>query len=158
MTENANVRHTGVFRTTRMEKIARHFVARRLGRGIVMAYFEDNGWVSIELEFDPSISDQHRILVSATPACVSSFAMSGVELLYRLIRHAISHVQWLLRHKSLDSTELELDCSRTPWNGDLTELPYGGATAGFSKRQCGIFRQRKNLSIQSAYTGRKMVG
>lgn len=113
-----------------MEKIVRHFVASRLGRGVIEASFTADGSASIDLVFDPSQTEQQHIRLNVTPSCAGILPFSGVELLFQLSRHAISHVQNHVREKTLDGSDLELTCLFKPWNGDLTDLPYGGATKG----------------------------
>lgn len=113
-----------------MEQIVRHFMAPRLGRGIVRARFTSDGSVSIDLELDPSVTEHHHLKLHAGPGCAKPPTLSGVKLLYRMSRYAISQVQRHVREKTLCSDELELTCTLKPWNGDLTELPYGGATNG----------------------------
>lgn len=58
-----------------------------------------------------------------TPACVDALGLDGVELLYRLSRHAIFKVQDRVRKKTLDYMGSELTCESPPRNGDLTKNP-----------------------------------
>lgn len=113
-----------------MEEVVRHFMAPKLGRGIVRARITSDGSVSIDLELDPSVTEHHHIRLHAGPACPKPPTLSGVKLLYRMSRYAISQVQRHIRDKTLCTDQLELTCTLKPWNGDLTELPYGGATNG----------------------------
>jgi len=113
-----------------MEQIVRHFIARRLGRGLVTAIFAPDGGVVITVELDPSVIEQGRIVFTASSGCAKSVALSGVELLYRLSRHAISQIQRRVRDTTCNRSPLELDCSFPPWQGDLALAPYGGATTG----------------------------
>lgn len=117
-----------------MEAILRHFMAPRIGRGTVAAAFDPQGGVTVMLEFDSSIIGRGRISFRIGADCLSSTRLTGIDLLYRLSRHAITQAQRLLKQKTLDAVELELDCSVRPWNGDLSELPYGGATIGYTQR------------------------
>jgi hypothetical protein len=80
----------------RMEEFERHFMDRKLGRGIIRA------------------------------------RATGDDLLYQLSRMAISQVQQHIRENTLAGDFLELDRAARPWNGDLTEAPYRGATTGYA--------------------------
>jgi hypothetical protein len=116
-----------------MEKILRYFMAPRLGRGTVLAKFIPGGGALITIELASPIAGQSCVKLRAAPSWVNSMPSPGIYSLYRLSRHAISQVQNCVKGKLLDGNELELDCSMRPWNGDLSESPYGGATTGFTE-------------------------
>ena len=114
-----------------MEQILRYFMAPRLGRGTIFAKYTHEGGALITIELASQVAGRSRVELRAAPSQVNSMPSSGIHALYRLRRHAISQVQHYVKGELLDCNELELDCSNRPWNGDLAESPYGGATMGF---------------------------
>jgi hypothetical protein len=116
-----------------MEQILRHFMAPRLGRGTVFAKFTHEGGALIAIEFASPVAGRSCVELKAAPSQVNLMPSSGIHSLYRLSRHAISQVQHYVKDGFLECNDLELDCSNRPWNGDLAELPYGGATIGFTE-------------------------
>lgn len=115
-----------------MQDIVRHFIARRLGRGIIKTRVTPDGGVSMELDFKISDMEKQKIILLVPPDFVKAFNLAGEALLYRLSRQAISQCQRQVLDAKLDNTPIPLDCSILPWNGDLTMLPYKGATTGYS--------------------------
>jgi hypothetical protein len=116
-----------------MEQILRYFMAPRLGRGTVLAKFTSDGGALITIELASPMAGLSCVTFRATSSRVSSMPSPGIHSLYRLSRHAISHVQNCLKSDLFDGIGLELDCSTRAWNGDLSESPYGGATMGFTE-------------------------
>jgi len=116
-----------------MEQILRYFMAPRLGRGTVLAKFIPDGGALITIELASPVAGRSCVKLRAAPSWVNSMPSPGIHSLYRLSRHAISQVQHCVKGELFDENELELDCSMHPWNGDLSESPYGGATIGFTK-------------------------
>jgi hypothetical protein len=117
-----------------MQDIVRHFIARRLGRGVIKTRITSDGGVSIELNFEIPDMEKQKIIVLVPPDFVRAFNLTGEALLYRLSRQAISQCQRQVLDAKLDNAPITLDCSILPWNGDLTMLPYTGATIGCSNR------------------------
>jgi hypothetical protein len=115
-----------------MQDIVRHFIARRLGRGVIKTRITSDKGVSIELNFEMPDMGKQKIILLVPPDFFKDFNLAGEALLYRLSRQAISQCQRKVLDAKLDNTPTTLDCSILPWNGDLTMLPYTGATTGFS--------------------------
>jgi hypothetical protein len=115
-----------------MQDIARHFIARRLGRGVIKTRINSDGGASIELNFEISDIEKQKIILLVPPDFVKAFNLAGEALLYRLSRQAISQCQRQVLDAKFENTPITLDCSILPWNGDLTMLPYTGATIGCS--------------------------
>jgi hypothetical protein len=115
-----------------MQDIVRHFIARRLGRGVIRTRITSDEGVSIELNFEIPDMEKQKIILLVPPDFVRAFNLAGEALLYRLSRQAISQCQKQVLDAKLDNTSITLDCSILPWNGDLTMLPYTGATTGCS--------------------------
>jgi hypothetical protein len=115
-----------------MQDIVRHFIARRLGRGVIRTRITSDEGVSIELNFEIPDMEKQKIILLVPPDFVRAFNLAGEALLYRLSRQAISQCQRQVLDAKLDNTPITLDCSILPWNGDLTILPYTGATTGCS--------------------------
>lgn len=115
-----------------MEQILRYFMAPRLGRGTVFAKFTPEGGALITIELASPVAGRSCVELRAVPSQVNSMPSSGIHSLYRLSRHAISQVQHCVKGELLEGNDLKLDCSSRPWNGDLAESPYGGATIGFT--------------------------
>ena len=115
-----------------MEELTRHFVTAILGRGTVNATLEESGDVSIELRFSNSSNVQQTIDLVANKDDVETIGVLSAELLFKLSRIAIAQVQ---AHHSTSSkvgpNRLALKCR--PWNGDLLERPFGGATIGCAR-------------------------
>jgi hypothetical protein len=118
-----------------MENILRYFMAPQLGRGTVLARFIPGGGALITIELASPIAGQSCVELRTAPSWVNLNPSQGIHSLYRLSRHAISQVQNCVKRELLDGNELELDYSMRPWNGDLSELPYGGATVGFTEAE-----------------------
>lgn len=114
-----------------MQEIVRHFTASRLGRGTVHTRLNPDRTVVVELECDQSVADKREIRLIASRDCVEALEVDGVELLFLLSRHAISQVQRRIREAKSDEIGNDLDCELSPWNGDLSEQAYGGATSGY---------------------------
>jgi hypothetical protein len=115
-----------------MQDIARHFITRRLGRGVIKTRISSDGGASIKLNFEISDIEKQKIILLVPPDFVRAFNLAGEALLYRLSRQAISQCQRQVLDAKFDNTPITLDCSILPWNGDLTMLPYTGATTGCS--------------------------
>lgn len=113
-----------------MPNIARYFMERRLGRGVVVTTVQSDGSATIELKFGISDEEQRQVKLTAPSECVNGIGLMGDELLYRLSRHAILQVQQLVQHRTPIDDHLVLSCSLVPWNGDLTEAPYNMPAAG----------------------------
>ena len=116
-----------------MEQILRYFMAPRLGRGTVVAKFTSDGGALITIELTSPLAGQSCVKLKVAPSQVNLVPSRGIYSLYRLSRHAISQVQHCVKVEFPEGNELELDCSIRPWNGDLAESPYGGATIGFTE-------------------------
>jgi hypothetical protein len=116
-----------------MEHILRYFMAPRLGRGTVFTKFTPEGGALITIELASPVAGRSCVELRAAPAQVDSIPSSGIHSLYRLSRHAISQVQNCVKGGLLEGNDPMLDCSNRPWNGDLAESPYGGATIGFTE-------------------------
>ena len=106
----------------------RHFVTSRLGRGVVHATEKDDGSVEIKVRLlDHPETDNFVLQVDRSG--VESFGLPHMEMLFRLSRISISHLlSQLTRGAQLDSSKLDLTVK--PWNGDLAERAFGGATVG----------------------------
>jgi hypothetical protein len=115
-----------------MEQILRYFMAPRLGRGTVFAKFTHEGGAIITIDLASPVAGRSCVELRAAPSQVNSLPSLSIHSLYRLSRHAISQVQQSLNGELLEGNNLILDCSNRPWNGDLAEAPYGGATIGFT--------------------------
>jgi hypothetical protein len=115
-----------------MQDIVRHFIARRLGRGVIKTRITSDEGVSIELNFEIPDMEKQKIILLVPPDFVRAFNLAGEALLYQLSRQAISQCQRQVLDAKLDNIPITLDCSILPWNGDLTMLPYTGATTGCS--------------------------
>jgi hypothetical protein len=107
-----------------MQDIARHFITRRLGRGVIKTRISSDGGASIKLNFEISDIEKQKIILLVPPDFVRAFNLAGEALLYRLSRQAISQCQRQVLDAKFDNTPITLDCSILPWNGDLTMLPY----------------------------------
>jgi hypothetical protein len=118
-----------------MEEIKRHFVDRILGRGIIRTQLSGNASASIDLEFYIPGRGWLDVQVDVPPDYVLSLAGTGSDLLYQTSRIAISQVRQLIREKALVGNRLELDLEARPWNGDLMETSYGGATIGYAAHE-----------------------
>jgi hypothetical protein len=132
-----------------MQDIVRHFIARRLGRGVIKTRVTSDEGVSIEFNFEIPDMEKQQIILLVPPNFVGAFNLAGEALLYRLSRQAISQCQRQVLDAKLDNTPITLDCSILPWNGDLTMLPYTGATTGCSMpspSQTKTKRRRRTLS------------
>lgn len=117
-----------------MEEISRHFMMRRLGRGIVTARIVDNGCVFIEVFFGNSPDKQQRAMLHLAADKAKLFDLDGIGLLYRLSRIALSQIQSIIsRNEQVTSSPTELNVALMPWNGDLTDTRYGGATIGCTR-------------------------
>jgi hypothetical protein len=116
----------------RMEEFERHFMDRKLGRGIIRARATGYGPVSIDIQFDHVDRGPQHVQLLAPLGCLESLNKFGDDLLYQLSRMAISQVQQHIRENTLAGDFLELDRATRPWNGDLTEAPYRGATTGYA--------------------------
>jgi hypothetical protein len=116
-----------------MEQILRYFMAPRLGRGTVFAKFTREGGALVTIELASPVAGRSCVELRAAPSQVNSMPSSGIHSLYRLSRHAISQVQHCVKGELVEGNDLELHCSNRPWNGDLAESPYGGATIGFTE-------------------------
>ena len=108
-------------------------MAPRLGRGTVFAKFTREGGALITIELASPVTGRSCVELRAAPSQVNSMPSSGIHSLYRLSRHAISQVQHCVKGELVEGNDLELDCSNRPWNGDLAESPYGGATIGLQR-------------------------
>jgi hypothetical protein len=113
-----------------MEELKRYFLDRRLGRGIIRVVSDVNGCIFVNLEFQTTEAGLRRVQLKASPQCVESHAEIGNDLLYKMGRIAIFQVQLCVQNKAIFLAHRKLDCLIQPWNGDLTEVPYGGATLG----------------------------
>lgn len=113
-----------------MHELERNFTDRKLGRGVIWARSTGDGCVLIDLEIDTAGSKPCQVELVAISECVVSLGVTGSDLLYRVSRIAISQVQQRSLDEAPDGSRLELNCLTKPWNGDLTEIPYGGATIG----------------------------
>ena len=113
-----------------MDEIERYFMHRKLGRGLIRVRSFGNGSVLVDLEFSPTRTHPCHVELEVLPRCIVSLGITGDDLLYRLSRIAISQVQQCSQGEVSNGVRLELDCQARPWNGDLTEIPYGGATMG----------------------------
>lgn len=113
-----------------MEELKRYFMDRRLGRGTIRACSTADGSISVDLDFRTLDTGLHHVQLRASPECIGSLTEMGNDLFYKLSRMAISQVQFCLQDKTIFCDHLELDCLGRPWNGDLTEVPYGGSTLG----------------------------
>jgi hypothetical protein len=115
-----------------MQSIVRHFIARRLGRGVIKTRFAPDGSVLIEVNYEIPKTEKKTINLLVPRDSVKIFELIDEKLLYRLSRQAISQCQKQVFNAKLNHTSITLDCSLLPWNGDLTILPYAGATTGCS--------------------------
>jgi hypothetical protein len=115
-----------------MEELTRHFVTAVLGRGTVKTAVQESGDVSIEVTLSGPPNDQKIVDLVATKDDVAGIGALSVELLFKLSRIAIAQVQ---AHRGtcikVGSNKLALECR--PWNGDLMERPFGGATIGCAR-------------------------
>jgi hypothetical protein len=136
-----------------MEQILRYFMAPKLGRGTVLAKFLADREALIIIEFATPRGEQNCVKLRAVPSQVMSMPSPGIHTLYRLSRHAISQVQHCVKGESFDENYLELDCSVRPWNGDLSESPYGGATVGQVRLRAAIPMSIKKRIMSWKRTG-----
>jgi hypothetical protein len=118
-----------------MQEIERYFMDRKLGRCFIWVRSGENGFVLIDLELDTVGANPSHVELLAPPKCLAALGVTGDDLLYRLSRIAISQVQQRSQNEVSDGIRLELNCQARPWNGDLTEVPYGGATTGCATRE-----------------------
>jgi hypothetical protein len=117
-----------------MQEIERYFMDRKLGRGVIWVRSTENGFILIDLELDSTGANPSHVELQAPPRCIASLGVTGDDLLYRLSRIAISQVQQRSQNDVSADIRLELNCQARPWNGDLTKVPYGGATIGCAAR------------------------
>ena len=115
-----------------MEELKRYFMDRKLGRGIIRVLPDNSGCIFVNVEFHSAGMGLHRVQLKASPRCVESHAETGSDLLFKMGRIAISQMQLCIQKKALFLAHRKVDCLIQPWNGDLTEVPYGGATLGCS--------------------------
>jgi hypothetical protein len=114
-----------------MKEISRHFIMPRLGRGSVTARLTEDGGACVDILFSSMPVNQLPTTLYLEANKVKLIGLTGVDLLFQTSRIAISQVQaTIARHETLASRHSELNIALTPWNGDLTEIPYGGATIG----------------------------
>ena len=113
-----------------MESLTRHFVTRVLGRGTVEARLDIDGSAHVTIEFGERLAGQ-SVTLSAAIDVVAQCGSSGNDLLFCLTRIAITQVQTAVLSATHGmQTQLNLNPNGSPWNGDLTSAPYGGATTG----------------------------
>jgi len=97
-----------------MQDIVRHFIARRLGRGVIKTRITSDKGVLIELNFEIPDIEKQKIILLVPPDFVKAFNLTGEALLYRLSRQAISQCQRQVPDEKLDNTPITLDCSILP--------------------------------------------
>lgn len=115
--------------TDTMEEFKRHFVTRLLGKGTVRAIHANDGRVSIVVATNEQNDSKFSCVLNANAAAVAALPLTRTDLLYLLSRVAIAQLQVRgVRRKS--GEELILDTALKPWNGDLSEKPFGGPTVG----------------------------
>lgn len=121
-----------------MESLTRHFVTRVLGRGTVEARLDEDGSAKITIVFGDGALTGQSFTLSAAIDVVAQFSSRGNDLLFRLSRIAITQVQTaVLSANGAMQTQVNLNAGGSPWNGDLTSTPYGGATTGCTKLFAG---------------------
>jgi hypothetical protein len=83
-----------------MQEFVRHFIARRLGRGIIETHATPNRGVLIELNFEILDMEKRKIILLVPPVFVKAYNFAGEALLYRLSRQAIPQCQGRLSTQS----------------------------------------------------------
>lgn len=122
-----------------MNRFIRNFVAARIGKGMVEATFNDDGSATLKVDYSFIKSEPGRTVILQVAAyAIRSLDLKEAELSYRLCRLAIAQTQKrLVQSSPVEGVASNLDLTVIPWNGDLTEVPYGGATVGC----IGLFAQ-----------------
>lgn len=115
-----------------MGRFIRNFIAARIGKGTVEATLNNDGSGTLKVDYSFINSEPGRtVVLQVSAAAIRSLDLSGAELNYRLCRLAIAQAQkQLVQSFLVEGTAANLDLTVMPWNGDLTEVPYGGAAVG----------------------------
>jgi hypothetical protein len=131
-----------VLEETHMVSFERHLVTQRLGRVFVTVQVDTsgNGKVALTSERLPSLGGALDFTM-AELAELCGKGKSWVELATRL---AVAKAHRLCRPKDQGGQPLcgRLDLHVRPWIGDITLVPFGGATEGVEAKMAAIKARR----------------
>lgn len=120
-----------------MDPYQKYFVSQHFGKSLVTVEpGESSGCVTITL----SAPEQHNVKFYFHDARIGRFVERPELRADMAMRIAIQQAHKLYLSKGIDGLTdqtHELAVESSPWIGDLTEVPYGGATAGY---ECALAR------------------
>ena len=128
-----------------MTTFTRHFVSQKFGRAVGTVHVEPAGKERVSIAF---LAD--GVKPQELTFCVDRFSHCGAagSLEELVLRTAIA---FLHRHSPADThgDTLELRPETTPWIGDFTAAPFGGATTGYP-RACANDRRNGNEQLEAS--------
>lgn len=114
-----------------MDPYQKYFVSQHFGKSLATVECkEDSGCVIITL----TQPDQHTIKFHFQHARIGRFVQQPELRAETAMRIAIQQAHKLYLARGMDALtgeEHELAVESSPWIGDLSEVPYGGATTGY---------------------------
>lgn len=120
-----------------MDSYQKYFVSQHFGKSLATVEpGETSGWVTITL----TQPGQHNVKFHYQNARIGRFVEQPELRAEMAMRIAIQQAHKLYLSKGFDGLcddVYELAVEISPWIGDLTEVPYGGATAGY---ECALAR------------------
>lgn len=109
----------------------KYFVSQHFGKSLgTVALAESRGSVTIEL----ARSEKQKVKFYFCPERLANFQRDEEAGQETALRIAIQQAHKMAAHDgmaALMECEHELALETAPWLGDLTEVPYGGATSGY---------------------------
>lgn len=120
-----------------MEPYQKYFVSQHFGKSLASVEMdESSGTVTLTLAWP----EEHNVKFQFQNARIDSFVKEREQHAEMAIRTAIQQAHKLYLSRGMDAlagAALELAVETSPWIGDLTEVPYGGATSGY---ECALAR------------------
>ncbi len=112
----------------------RYLISQSLGRTIAHVVLDEFGTGVVHLTLADAACHvcQFQFLVDSVAALAGPDADDIGE---RAIRHAMAQAQRMQMTVGGDAPVMFLDLALSPWLGDLTTVPYGGATVGVEARR-----------------------
>jgi hypothetical protein len=120
-----------------MDPYQKYFVSQHFGKSLAtVAPGVDSGCVTITLTHP----EQHNVKFYFQNARIGRFVEDPDQRADAAMRIAIQQAHKLFLSKGIDAltdSEHQLAVEINPWIGDLSEVQYGGATAGYA---CALAR------------------